>query len=111
MGDFDYGLKHGLWGNDGMPYSVKHERRTTSSKSSYSSNYSKSKRYNASEQLAYNSGFRAVSDGNAYNGRYFIKDGLKWIHNIGALKKQLRISNEKEMLRMGYAVDAYYMYH
>ena len=75
MGDWDYGRKNGLWGDDGIPYSVKYERASydsaSSKKTSSSQPKSKTKRYNSSEQLAYNNGFRAVYDENGYNGRYF----------------------------------------
>lgn len=104
MSDFDYGREHGLWGNDGMPYGI--------NKREYSSyNKSNSKRYNYSEQLAYDSGFKEVKDNSAYNGRYFIKNGMKWIHNIVALKRQLRVNSSKQLENMGYDVDTYYMYH
>ena len=46
-----------------------------------------------SEQLAVKNGFEVVYDKDAYNGRYFIKDGKKWIHNIDALKRQLGTSS------------------
>ncbi len=52
-----------------------------------------------------------VLDENAYNGRYFIKDGKKWIHNISALKSQLRIYDDYGVEKMGYDVAAYYQTH
>ena len=48
---------------------------------------------NRSEKLALKYNFQMVIDENAYNGRYFIKDGKKWIHNIDALKRQLGTSS------------------
>ena len=49
--------------------------------------------FNRSELLAIKNGFEVVYDKDAYNGRYFIKDGKKWIHNIDALKRQLGTSS------------------
>ena len=49
--------------------------------------------FNRSEKLALKYNFQMVIDENAYNGRYFIKDGKKWIHNIDALKRQLGTSS------------------
>lgn len=67
--------------------------------------------YNRSEQLALKYGFEVIIDANAYNGRYFIKDGKKWIHNIGALKAQLRVSSEDNLITMGYDVVTYKLCH
>lgn len=66
------------------------------------------KPYNASEQEAIKKGFEEVEDSEAYNGRYFIKDGLIWIHNIEALKSKLGIHNEDKLRYMNYDVDTYY---
>ena len=66
------------------------------------------KRYNYSEQRAYDNGFKAVYDDSAYNGRYFIKDGKKWIHNISALKAQLCVNSDKALILKGYDVNTYY---
>lgn len=67
--------------------------------------------FNKSEQLAIKSGFEMVIDENAYNGRYFIQDGKKWIHNIDALKRQLGTSSDSEVEEKGYDVEAYYSCH
>lgn len=64
--------------------------------------------FNRSEQKALRNGFEVINDENAYNGRYFVKEGKKWIHNIDALKGQLNINNDYQLTRMGYDVDAYY---
>ena len=52
-----------------------------------------------------------VYDEDAYNGRYFIKDGKKWIHNIEALKRQLRVNCDSELLEYDYDVVSYYETH
>ena len=67
--------------------------------------------FNRSELLAIKNGFEVVFDENAYNGRYFIKDGKKWIHNIEALKRQLRINSDAELSEYDYDVSAYYKTH
>lgn len=73
--------------------------------------YKKTRRYNESEQLAYDNGFRAYYDDDAYNGRYFLKKGLKWIHDIGALKQALGTFDDDELEERGYDVDTYYALH
>lgn len=67
--------------------------------------------FNRSEQLALKNGFEVVLDEKAYNGRYFVREGKIWIHNISALKKQLRIYNNKELELHGYDVKAYFETH
>lgn len=67
--------------------------------------------FNRSEQLAVKNGFEVVYDKDAYNGRYFIKDGKKWIHNIEALKRQLRVNSDSELSEYDYDVVAYYETH
>ncbi|MDD3834377.1 MAG: hypothetical protein PHS42_02785 [Sulfurimonas sp.] len=67
--------------------------------------------FNKSEQLALNNGFKVVLDASAYNGRYFIKDGRKWIHNISALKRQFCITDNSKLEQMGYHIDAYFETH
>ena len=67
--------------------------------------------FNRSELLAIKNGFEVVYDEDAYNGRYFIKDGKKWIHNIEALKRQLRVNSDSELSEYDYDVVAYYETH
>jgi hypothetical protein len=95
MSDYDYGRENGLWGLDGIPYGLDHEERTFV-------------RYNKSEQRALANGFKEVADEKAYNGRYFIKDNLLWIHNISSLKNKLHITDNAELVRRGYDVEAYF---
>ena len=64
--------------------------------------------FNRSELLAIKNGFDVVFDEDAYNGRYFIKDGKKWIHNIDALKRQINVSCDDALEDKGYNVEAYY---
>lgn len=107
MSDYDYGREKGLWGNDGMPYAVKYERS-----SSYSTpKKSTTKNLNYSEKLAVRNGFELIPDEDAYNGRYFIKNGMKWIHNIDALKRQIGTNEDDELIELGYDVGSYYISH
>jgi hypothetical protein len=69
------------------------------------------KKYNRSEQMAYDNGYRAVYEDNAFNGRYFQKDGKIWIHDLSALKHTLGEYDENELRDRGYDVDAYYEFH
>ncbi len=95
MSDWDDGRENGLWGEDGIPYCLESERQTKIG-------------FNISERKALASGFQEVSDSNAYNGRYFVKDGLMWIHNISALKKRLHIVDNEELFNRGYDIEAYF---
>ncbi len=65
------------------------------------------KNYTPSEKLALKKGFSEVTDPNAYNGRYFIKNEKIWIHDIGALKVRLGILTDQEVRSHGYDVDTY----
>ncbi len=68
--------------------------------------------FNKSEQLALKNGFEMVLDDDAYNGRYFIKDSKKWIHNIDALKRQLCTYDNRVLEQYGYDVVSYFAtYH
>ena len=66
------------------------------------------KNYTSSEKLALKKGFLEVIDPSAYNGRYFIKNEKKWIHDIDALKARLGVSTDQEVKHHGYDVDTYY---
>jgi hypothetical protein len=61
-------------------------------------------------ELAVSLGFEEVSDENAYKGRYYIKNGIIWIHDIDALKHKLGGINDQELTALGYDVDSYYKY-
>lgn len=77
--------------------------------------------YNQSEIEALIAGFEEVADERAYNGRYFIRGGKKWIHNLGALRNKLIkeygyfISDEELSASapegFGYDVENYYSRH
>lgn len=61
--------------------------------------------------LAIKNGSEVVFDEDAYNVRYFIKDGKKWIHNIDALKRQIDVSCDDALEDKDYDVEAYYLSH
>ena len=67
------------------------------------------KHYLPSERLALSHGFVEISDFNAYNGRYFIKNDMIWIHDIGALKSKLGVILDSELRTHGYDIETYYM--
>ena len=77
--------------------------------------------YTQSEINAIVAGFIEVKDECAYNGRYFIKNGKKWIHNLEALRKKLnseygRYIDDEELSSaapegFGYDVETYYLYN
>lgn len=69
-----------------------------------------SKPFNYSEKLAFKYGFEMIEDSSAYNGRYFVKNHKKWIHNISALRTQLNAS-DKELIARDYDVATYYLAH
>lgn len=61
-------------------------------------------------ELALSLGYEEVQDANAYGGRYFIKNGLIWIHNIEALKLKLSLASDQNLSNLKYDVDSYYRY-
>ena len=67
--------------------------------------------YNFSEQQALEHGFTMVKDKSAYNGRYFVKNNLIWIHNLNALKAKLDVYDEEQLQKMGYDVKTYKELH
>ncbi|MGV6989745.1 hypothetical protein ACWA5Z_12805 [Testudinibacter sp. P80/BLE/0925] len=79
------------------------------------------KPYTDSEIKAIALGYTEIQDERAFNGRYFIKDGKKWIHNIEALRRKLnkdyvRYIDDDELSvsapeGFGYGVEAYYLYN
>lgn len=66
--------------------------------------------YQKNVELALSLGFQEVLEESAFKGRYYIKDGVIWIHDIDRLKNRLEISDEKELARLGYDVESYYKY-
>lgn len=108
MGWHDDGVKLGLWGADGVPYHCKGSSRSYSSRRSSS----KSPRFSLvkSAELARKHGFSAVECKNAFGGSYFIKNGKKWIHDLGALKRSLGVTSDDELEDLGYDVTAYFRY-
>lgn len=77
--------------------------------------------YNESELEALAAGFSEVADERAYRGRYFIRAGKKWIHNLGKLRAKLHkeygryICDEELAAKhpegFGYDVENYYSRH
>lgn len=69
------------------------------------------KTYSPSEKQALKQGFEEVEDAEAYNGRYFVKNGKIWIHNIEGLKHRLEVYDEEQLRSLNYDVDTYYELH
>lgn len=61
-------------------------------------------------ELALSLGFEEIYDRKAYKGKYYIKDGIIWIHDIEALKTSLNISKDEELNYLNYDVESYYKY-
>lgn len=66
--------------------------------------------YNKNIELALALGFEEVCDEKAYRGKYYIKDGLFWIHDIEALKASFSFNEDEELRQEGYDVGSYYYY-
>lgn len=64
--------------------------------------------YQKSIELARALGYQEISDTNAFKGVLFVKDGLKWIHNIDGLKNHLGVTSSQELALLDYDVDAYF---
>ncbi|HHW7506431.1 TPA: hypothetical protein ACU21B_000244 [Mannheimia haemolytica] len=77
--------------------------------------------YTQSEVAALIAGYVEVADNRAYNGRCFIKNGKKWIHNLNALRAKLnneygRYIDDEELSAsypegFAYDVENYYSRH
>jgi len=102
MSDFDYGRENRLWGEDGIPYGLDNDTDYVFVQ------MLQTIAYNKSELRAIGCGFEVVADEKAYNGRYFVKDNLLWIHEISSLKKKVGVSDNEELFRMGYDVETFF---
>lgn len=65
--------------------------------------------YAKNVELAMALGFEEVISPTGYNGKYYIKYGKIWIHDIEALKLKMRVSSDSELVPQ-YDVDSYYKY-
>ncbi len=61
--------------------------------------------YQTSVELALHLGYEEIDEPQAFKGRYFIKNGKKWIHDIEALMSHLGISQLSELEYLGYDLD------
>ena len=66
--------------------------------------------YKTSVALARHLGYEEVLDAHAFHGRYFIKNELKWIHDIEGLMRHLRVSNPEDLVAHGYDLANYHSY-
>ncbi|MCW9710122.1 hypothetical protein L5B71_04395 [Avibacterium sp. 21-586] len=73
--------------------------------------------YTDSEVQAIIAGYTEYASDLAYRGRFFVKNGLKWIHNLEALRRKLNneygryIDDEELRAEFGYDVENYYARH
>lgn len=63
--------------------------------------------YTSSELCALKNKFVEFQDSKAFNGRYFLKNHLIWIHNLNSLMNKLGL-NEEDLKQKGYDVDSYH---
>ena len=61
--------------------------------------------YKKSVELALHLGYEEIQDPQAFKGRYFIKDGKKWIHDIEALMRHLGVSQFSDLESLGYDLN------
>lgn len=66
--------------------------------------------YTKSVELALALGYEEIIDENAYQGKYYIKNGKKWIHVIEALKAKLGVKSNDELIALDYDVENYHRY-
>lgn len=66
--------------------------------------------YYKNVKLALRLGFEEIDDIKAYRGKYYIKDGIIWIHDIKALKIRLNISEDEDLRHLNYDIESYYKY-
>ena len=66
--------------------------------------------YQKSVELAIALGYEGIHDESAYKGIYYSKNGMIWIHDIGALKASLGATSNEELRNLNYDVDAYNKY-
>lgn len=74
--------------------------------------------YTRSELKALKNGFKEIDNPEANNGRYFVKNGLTWIHDIDRLKNHIKITHQLDsepsdayLKSLNYDVDSYYLYN
>ncbi len=60
-----------------------------------------------SVRLAQDNGFKKMNMENANGGTLYVKNGLKWIHDIRFLVRKLNV-NEQRLRNLNYDVDTYY---
>lgn len=66
--------------------------------------------YEESCQKALTLDYQAIEDLKAYLGVVFVKDNLKWVHNIEALRRELGVTTDELLTELGYNVSDYYEY-
>lgn len=60
---------------------------------------------------ALENGYEAVQKPDAFDNHVYIKDDMKWIHEITLLKLKLNIEKDEELVQLGYNVNDFYQYN
>lgn len=65
----------------------------------------------SSIRCALENGYIAIANEDAFSGAVYIKNGIKWIHEIELLKLKLEIVNDVDLVGLGYNVGDFYKYN
>lgn len=60
---------------------------------------------------ALENGYEAVPNLDAFDNHVYIKNDMKWIHEITLLKLKLNIEKDEELVQLGYNVNDFYQYN
>lgn len=71
----------------------------------------KSEWLHKSVMCALQNGYEAVMSVDAFNNHVYIKDDMKWIHEITLLKLKLNIKKDEDLSELGYSVNDFYRYN
>lgn len=66
--------------------------------------------YKESCEKAQALGYESVEDVKAFLGTVYVKDSLKWIHCIEALRRELGVTTDQLLEELGYNINDYYEY-
>lgn len=64
-----------------------------------------------SKRRAIEHGYIAQNAPDAFSGKVYIKNGLKWIHSITLLKSRLNLEDDSDLVGLDYNVKDYYLYN
>lgn len=64
-----------------------------------------------SKRRAIEHGYIAQDARDAFGGKVYVKNELKWIHSIPLLKSHLNLEDNSDLITLGYNVKDYYLYN